>query len=218
MKILVVEDNRDILQIIELELKDEGYLVETCGDGKDALYKMINWEYDAIILDIMLPGMNGVDVLKQFRKSQKTTPVIMLTAQSDTTTKVNSLDTGADDYLTKPFEYDELSARLRALLRRGTNVQEPCIEIGSIRIYPAPKKVEQDGESVELTRQEYAILIALATRRGRSINREFLYDFLSESGEVANANLLDVIICKLRAKLGKDIILTQRGVGYIIPA
>ena len=217
MKILLVEDNIDILQVLEVELKDEGYLVDTCGDGGEALYKMMNWEYDAVILDIMLPGMEGRDVLAQFRKTNKKTPILMLTAQSNVTTKVNSFDLGADDYVTKPFEYLELSARLRALLRRREQKQQQVVSVGTVSIHLDSKQVDVVGKAVELTRQEYAVLSALAIRQGRSVKREFLYDFLSESEGTVTANLLDVIISKLRNKLGKELILTQRGVGYIIP-
>ncbi len=216
MKILIVEDHPDLLEVLEIELKDDGYLVETCNDGEEALYKMMHWEYDAIILDVNLPGMSGVHLLKHFRDAGKITPIIMLTAQSDMNTKIASLNIGADDYLTKPFEYIELAARLRVMLRRNSPELEKFIEIGDVTISTLSQRVTLADQEVVVTRQEYAALITLAKRRGRPVSRDFLCDFLSESGEPANNNLLDVVICKLRRKLGKDIILTKRGLGYII--
>ena len=149
MNILVVEDHPDLRQALEEELKEDSYEVDSCDNGNCALEKMMNQEYDAIILDITLPNIDGFHLLKHFRDAGKSTPVIMLTAQTNVDTKVASLNVGADDYLTKPFEYVELSARLRALLRRKTTEFEKMIKIGKVVVFPHSKRVTAAGKVVQ---------------------------------------------------------------------
>src|SRR5262249_4284565 len=159
--ILVVEDEPDLLRGLAQALREEGYAVDTAADGEDGLYKAESWEYDALVLDIMLPKLDGWELLKRLRKTKKT-PVLMLTARDQSKVRVRGLDTGADDYVVKPFDLPELLARLRALIRRSAGQTENVIEIGDVRIDTGSRTITQRGESVTLTAREYGLVEYLA--------------------------------------------------------
>ncbi|MGJ8639700.1 MAG: response regulator transcription factor [Opitutaceae bacterium] len=217
MRILIVEDNADICRNLEKGLREEGYFVDTIDNGIEASYMIDEWEYDAIVLDIMLPGMDGVSVLKNMRAKAKSTPVLMLTARDGLKDKIESLDGGADDFLVKPFEFEELLARLRALIRRSNQLTTNIMELDDIAIDLQHRTVRKGGDDVQMTRQEFALLTLLLQRRGRIVSRDFLFERLYERQDESCSNLLDVLVFKLRAKLGKEVIQTRRGLGLTIP-
>ncbi len=215
MRVLVVEDEPDVRRAVSEYLREEGYAVDAANDGEDGRYKANAWEYDAILLDVMLPKIDGWTLLAEIRKTKKT-PVLMLTARDAVTDRVRGLDTGADDYLVKPFELSELAARLRALIRRAAGQPRPVLEIGDVKIELASKTVTQAGESVNLTAKEYALLEFLAIHRGKLVTRSMIYEHLFDEDEDSLSNLTDVYVFNLRKKLGRDFIATRRGQGYMI--
>lgn len=216
MRLLLIEDEPDLLSGLTRALRRAGYSVDTAEDGEEGLFKALEIDYDAIILDVMLPRLDGWGVLKKLRE-KKSTPVMMLTARDATKDRVRGFDTGADDYLVKPFELDELLARLRALIRRSAGRSTPAIEIGAVKIDAASRTVTLGGEPVALTSREYAVLEYLALHRGKLVTRTTLYEHLyDESGDTLS-NMMDVLIYNLRTKLGRDLITTRRGHGYCIP-
>ena len=217
MRVLVVEDEPRLLRNLAKALREEGYAVDTAEAGDDGLYKAEMCNYDAIVLDIMLPRLDGWEVLARLRKL-KQTPVLMLTARDGTKDRVKGLDTGADDYLVKPFDLSELLARLRALIRRSAGNAHPQIEIDEIRIDTRGKTVSKSGQPVTLTAREYSILEYLAQHRGELITRTELYEHLFDETDDTLSNLLDVHIFSIRKKLGHDLITTRRGQGYSIEA
>ena len=215
MRVLIVEDEPDLLQGLARALRDEGYAVDTAPDGEEGLYKAQNWEYDAVVLDIMLPKLNGWEVLTRLRKTRKT-PVLMLTARDALGDRVRGLDSGADDYVVKPFELSELLARLRAVVRRASGTATAVIEIGDVSLDTTARTVSREGKTVPLTAREYALLEFLALHRGKVITRTALYEHLFDEDDSTLSNLLDVHVSNLRKKLGHDLISTRRGHGYCI--
>ena len=215
MRILIVEDEPDLLRSIAQALREEGYAVDTAPDGEDGFYKAENYDYDAICLDVMLPKMDGWEILKRLRKIKKT-PVLMLTARDQTRDRVKGLDSGADDYLVKPFDLDELFARLRSIIRRSANKTTNEIQIGDVKIDTAARNVFLKEKPVELTAREYALVEFLALHRGEVVTRTQLYEHLFDENESSLSNLLDVHVSNVRKKLGKDFIRTRRGQGYVI--
>ena len=215
MRLLVVEDEPDLLAGLARALRKQGYAVDTAADGEDGLYKAETADYDAIILDVMLPILDGWQVLTKLRLA-KTTPVLMLTARDSTADRVRGLDTGADDYLVKPFDIPELLARLRALIRRSAHHARPALDIGDVHIDLAARTVIQAGEPVTLTAREYVMLEYLALHRGEVVTRTALYEHLFDENEATMSNILDVHVFNLRKKLGQEFIQTRRGHGYCI--
>jgi two-component system OmpR family response regulator len=215
MRILAVEDQPDLLRTIAKTLRENGYAVDTAPDGRDGLEKAQSIDYDLIILDVMLPEMDGWDVLRQLRKAKKT-PVLMLTARDAVPDRVKGLNCGADDYQTKPFEFDELLARINALIRRASGQAQPNLTIETLLIDTVGKRVFQNGAEVTLTAREYSLLEFLALRRGQVVTRTMLYDHLLGEDDDSLSNLMDVYVASLRRKLGTDIIVTRRGLGYLI--
>ena len=215
MRILIVEDERDLLQSIAVVLRDEGYAVDSAADGEAGLHHALNFDYDAIVLDVMLPKLDGWQLLGKLRE-KKTTPVLMLTARDQIRDRVKGLDIGADDYVVKPFEFDELTARLRAVIRRNTAATKTVLEIGDVTIDTALRLVSLKGMEVELTPREYRVLECLAQQRGQVISREQLFERLADATEDTGSNLLDVHVFNIRKKLGADLIATRRGQGYCI--
>jgi len=215
MRLLIVEDEPDLLASMAQAMREEGYAVDTAADGEDGLFKAESVDYDAIILDIMLPEMDGWTVLKKLRASKKT-PVLMLTARDQSRDRVKGLDTGADDYVVKPFDLPELFARLRALIRRSANRTTNVLEIGTVVIDTAARTVTLDASPVEITAREYALLEYLALHRGEVVTRATLYEHLFGDDDDTLSNLLDVHVSNLRKKLGHAFISTRRGHGYCI--
>lgn len=217
MRLLVVEDEPDLLHTIATALREEGYAVDTAEDGEEGLFKARECDYDAVVLDVMLPVMNGFEVVKKLRESKKT-PVLMLTARGRINDRITGLDAGADDYLPKPFDLNELFARLRALIRRSAGDASNVIQIKDVVIDVAARTVKQKGGLVELTAREYSLLEHLALRRGKLVTRTELYDHLFDENETSLSNLLDVHVSNVRKKLGHEFITTRRGHGYCIEA
>ncbi len=215
MRLLIVEDEEDLRHGLEQALREEGYAVDASGDGPDALYKAETWDYDAIVLDIMLPGLDGWEILRRLREKKKV-PVLLLTARDAVRDRVRGLDLGADDYLVKPFDLGELLARVRALIRRSSGAPNPAVTIGPVVIQTAARTVTLDGAAIELTAREYALLEYLASRRGAVVSRTELYDHLFAEEDESYSNLLDVHVCNLRKKLGRNFIQTRRGHGYVV--
>jgi two-component system OmpR family response regulator len=215
MRVLAVEDEPDLLGSLMKALREDGYAVDGAPDGEDGLYKAESYDYDAIVLDIMLPGIDGWELLRRLRKTKKT-PVLMLTARDAVRDRVRGLDSGADDYLVKPFELPELLARLRALIRRAASQAQPRLEVGDVTIDAVARKVFRHGQEVLLTAREYTLLEFLALHRGELVTRTMLYDHLFDENDDTLSNLLDVHVSNLRKKLGHDLITTRRGHGYCI--
>ncbi len=215
MRILIVEDEPDLLAGLAKALREEGYAVDTAPDGDDGLYKAESWDYDAIVLDVLLPKLDGWGVLQKLRRAKKT-PVLMLTARDTSKDRVRGLDTGADDYLVKPFDLAELLARLRALIRRSAGQSRNVIEIGDVTIDTGARKVTHCGQSVSLTAREYALVEFLALHRGKLVTRTTLYEHLFDEDDSTLSNLLDVHVSNVRKKLGAEFITTRRGHGYCV--
>jgi two-component system, OmpR family, response regulator len=215
MRILVVEDETDLLRSIAQALREEGYAVDIAANGEDGLFNAENSDYDAIVLDVMMPKMDGWEMLAHLRKTKKT-PVLMLTARDHSRDRVRGLDTGADDYVVKPFDLPELFARLRALIRRSAGQTRNVIEVGDVIINVAGRQVTRSGEAVPLTAREYALLEYLALHRGELVTRTTLYEHLFDENDSTMSNLLDVHVSNLRKKLGTEFISTRRGHGYCI--
>jgi len=215
MRILVVEDEADLRHGLEQALREEGYAVDSAEDGEEAIYKADSWNYDAIVLDVMLPKADGWQILEKVRQSKKT-PVLMLTARDAVRDRVRGLDLGADDYLVKPFDLAELLARLRSMIRRSAQAPSPILTFGELSLDTAAKTVSVKGEPVTLTAREYALIEFLAFRRGKVVSRTELYDHLFAEEDDTFSNLLDVHVCNVRKKLGKDFIQTRRGHGYVM--
>lgn len=215
MKLLIVEDEPRLLRTLAQALRESGYAVDTAADGEEGCYKALEADYDAVILDVMLPGLDGWEILKRLRAA-KATPVLMLTARDATEDRVKGLDGGADDYLVKPFELDELFARIRAIIRRHAGRSHSLMQIGDVAIDTRARRVTHGETPVLLTAREYAILEYLALHRGEVISRTELYEHLFDENEDTLSNLLDVHVHGIRRKLRADIIVTRRGEGYLI--
>jgi two-component system, OmpR family, response regulator len=215
MRILIVEDEPRLLRNLAQALREEGYAVDTAEAGDEGFFKAQSCDYDLILLDVLLPKMDGWEVLKRLR-NLKQTPVLMLTACDTAKDRVHGLDIGADDYLVKPFDLTELLARVRALIRRAAGQSRSDINLRGVVIDTRAHTVSRQGKSVVLTAREYAILEYLALHQGEVITRTALYEHLFDDQEDSLSNLLDVHIFSIRKKLGADLITTRRGQGYCI--
>ncbi|HUC85700.1 MAG TPA: response regulator transcription factor [Candidatus Acidoferrales bacterium] len=215
MRILIVEDEPDLLASLAQASREEGYAVDTADNGDDGLFNAEGNDYDAIVLDVMLPRIDGWELLRRLRKTKKT-PVLMLTARDQTRDRVKGLDTGADDYVVKPFDLEEVFARLRAIIRRSTNQTTNVIELGAVKIDTAARNVLLKDRLVDLTAREYSLVEFLALHRGKVVTRTQLYDHLFDENECSLSNLLDVHVSNVRKKLGAEFIVTRRGHGYCV--
>jgi two-component system, OmpR family, response regulator len=215
MRLLVVEDEPHLRLSLAQALSEAGYAVDTASDGAEGLHQALSWDYDAVVLDVMLPSIDGWEVLTRLR-ARKHTPVLMLTARDATRDRVRGLDSGADDYLVKPFDLPELLARLRALIRRAAGQADPVIRLGPVAVDTRSRTVERAGERIALTAREYSILEYLAVHRGEVVTRTDLYEHLFDASEDSLSNLLDVHVSALRRKLGHELIATRRGQGFCI--
>jgi DNA-binding response OmpR family regulator len=218
MRILVVEDNPRIAGFLEKGLREEGYLVQTAEDGDTAFRRASDEGFDAAVVDVMIPGRSGVDLVRDLRAAGVRLPVLLLTARDGVEDKVRGLDAGADDYLTKPFDFSELSARLRALLRRSGAGAPATLRAGPVELDPATREVRKDGEAVELTPKEFALLEYLLRNADRPLSRATLMEHVWGIRFDPGTNVVDVFINSLRNKIdpGKELIQTVRGVGYTI--
>jgi len=215
MRILIVEDEPDLLHSLVRALREEGYAVDSATEGEDGLFKAESADYDAIVLDVMLPRLDGWQILSRLRQS-KQTPVLMLTARDASRDRVKGLDGGADDYVVKPFDLPELFARLRAIIRRRANKTTNQIMLGEVVLDTAARKITRAGQPVELTAREYALVEFLALHRGEVVTRTQLYEHLFDENDSTLSNLLDVHVSNVRKKLGGEFITTRRGHGYCI--
>jgi two-component system, OmpR family, response regulator len=215
MRLLVIEDDPVLQRTLAATLREENYAVDTASDGAEGLFKAQQNAYDAVLLDIMLPKLDGWGVLAALRPANRT-PVLMLTARDAVPDRIKGLDTGADDYLTKPFDIDELLARLRALIRRAAGQPTTQLVIGALALDTAARRATVAGAEVVLTAREYSLLEYLALHRGEVVSRATLYEHLFDEADDSLSNLLDVHVSNLRKKLGHDLIATRRGLGYSI--
>jgi two-component system OmpR family response regulator len=216
MRILLVEDDKDLQRLLKRALGDAGYVVDVASDGEEGHYLGDTEPYDAVILDLGLPKMDGVRVLENWRKDGKKMPVLILTARDRWSDKVAGFDAGADDYLAKPFYTEELLARVRALLRRTAGLATSEIEIGSLRIDTRSSRVTVDGNPVKLTSLEYRLLAYLAHHRGRVVSRTELVEHLYDQDFDRDSNTIEVFVGRLRKKLDSNLIQTVRGLGYCL--
>ncbi len=217
MRILLVEDDRLLGDGIRAGLQQAGFAVDWAQDGRAADLALSGEAYDAVVLDLGLPRLSGMEVLARVRAAHNPVPVLILTARDTVPDRIAGLDAGADDYLVKPFDLGELQARLRALLRRGKNQAEPVLERGALRLDPAARSVSWAGRPVELSAREYAVLHALLLNVGRVLSKAQLEEKLYGWGEEIESNAVEVFVHHLRRKLAPELIRTVRGVGYMIP-
>lgn len=215
MKLLIVEDDMRLLRTLERDLKEEGYLIEVAWNGNEGLKIAQHNHFDLILIDGMLPGIDGWRLVELIRET-KSTPVLMLTARDEIDRRVAGLDAGADDYLTKPFHFDELLARVRALIRRDSGSHKQILMHGPLTMDIHAQRVDLDGNTLDLTAREFLILRRLLSRKGNIISNDQLANYLSINKESVGINTIEVHISRLRKKVGKDIIFTVRGMGYTI--
>ncbi len=214
MRILVVEDDPDLQRQLVAALQETGYVVDASGDGEEAHYLGETEPYDAVVLDLGLPGLDGVTVLERWRAEGKAMPVLILTARDRWREKVAGFDAGADDYLTKPFHTEELLARVRALLRRAAGHASPELELGPLSIDTRSARVTVNGEPIKLTSHEYRLLAYLMHHQGKVVSRSELVEHMYDQDFDRDSNTIEVFIGRLRRKLGVDVIHTVRGLGY----
>src|ERR1700733_7964143 len=217
MRVLLVEDDRMIAQGLQTALRQDGYVVDWVGDGRAAAEALHSLQFDLVLLDLGLPERDGLTVLRELRRRNDATPVIILTARDDRQDRIDGLDAGADDYIVKPFDLDEVAARMRSVLRRASGRGDPCIRSGAICLNPAPHVVERDGVPVQLSAHEYAVLEALLQRPGTILSRAQLEDRLYGWDAQVESNAVEVYIHSLRRKLGSEAIRPLRGGGYFVP-
>lgn len=222
MKILIIEDDFKLTTILAQGLKEQGMLVDLARDGQAGLELALSKPFDAVILDVMLPVLNGFEVLKEFRKVGSKTPVLMLTARSGVEDRVKGLDLGADDYLPKPFAFKELLARLRAITRRPQNEPQTVLTVDDLELDPRSREVRRAGQRIELTAREFALLEYLVRRKGMVLTRAMILDQVWDSDQEGDAgsNVVEVYINYLRKKIDQPyphkLIQTVRGTGYIL--
>lgn len=217
---MIVEDEKSLADVIKKGLAEEGYAVDVAYDGEEGLFLAENEPLDLMILDIMLPLLDGIAILKRIRKKGIRTPVLLLTARDAVTDKVAGLDSGADDYLTKPFSFEELLARIRALLRRDADVGSSVIAVEDLTIDMAARQVQRGGREIQLSAREYALLEYLALNKNKALSRTTLSEHLYDHDFDLDSNVIDVFINRIRNKVdrgfGKPLIHTLRGTGYML--
>ncbi len=222
MRILVIEDEAKVASFIKRALEEESYAVDLSADGAQGLDLGLSGCYDLIVIDLMLPGLPGLEVLKQLRKEKIQAPVLILTAQSQVDQKVKGLDAGADDYLTKPFAIDELLARVRALLRRGAPEMPGVLQVDDLVLNPATREVTRAGQRIDLTLKEYALLEYFMRHAGRVLTRPMISEHVWNQDFDTFTNVIDVYVNYLRNKIdrgrGRKLIHTIRGSGYMLKA
>ena len=220
MRVLLVEDHKPLVRALRQGLEEEGFAVDAAYDGEEGDFKARSAQYDVIILDLMLPKEDGLSLLQRWRRDGLGAHVLVLTARSGIEDKVRGLDMGADDYLTKPFQLEELLARLRALVRRGHQVKDPVLRVFDLEIDTAARTVKRSGQPIHLTPREYALLQFLAYHRGKVVSRSMIWEHLYDENDENTSNVVDVYIRYLRNKIDKGfeptLILTRWGEGYMM--
>jgi len=220
VRLLLVEDHKPLVRALRQGLEEEGFAVDVAGDGDEADHKALSTNYDVIVLDLMLPKKDGLTLLKSWRESGMQSHVIVLTARGALEDKVKGLDVGADDYLTKPFELEELLARIRALIRRRHQAKDPVLRIHDLTINTAARVVKRSGQSIHLTPREYALLEFLAFHQGKVVTRTMIWEHLYDEHDESTSNVVDVYIRYLRNKIDKgfdlQLIQTRWGEGYML--
>jgi DNA-binding response OmpR family regulator len=222
MKILVVEDDRTVGQYVKRGLEEQRYQADLVDDGMEGLRLASGGRYDIIVLDLRLPGMNGFEMLRTLRDRGNTTPVLVLTAQDSVDFKVQALRAGADDYVTKPFAFEELLARVEALGRRPKEIRDPLLQVGDLELDIATREVRRAGEKIELTPKEYTVLEYLMRHAGRVMSRTLITEYAWDYHFDPGTNIVDVVINRLRKKVDsghqQKLVHTVRGVGYVVRA
>jgi len=220
MRVLVAEDHASLARSIANGLREEGFAIDLTGDGEEALqWSRVN-PYDCIVLDVMMPGRDGWSVLQHIRRNGSNVPVLMLTARDGVEDRVKGLNLGADDYLIKPFAFEELVARVRSLVRRGHDQKSTVVTIADLEVDTASKTVQRSGKSISLSAREYALLEYLIHREGRVVSRGEIWDHIYDQADETTSNVVDVYIGYLRNKIDRDfpvkLIHTRRGLGYVL--
>jgi DNA-binding response OmpR family regulator len=220
VRVLLIEDHKPLVRALRQGLEEEGFAVDTAMDGEEGDFKARSAEYDAIILDLMLPKVDGLSLLRRWRQDGMSSHVLVLTARGTIEDKVRGLDIGADDYLTKPFDLEELLARLRALIRRGHQVKDPVLRVHDLEIDTATRTVKRGGQAIHLTPREYSLLEFLAFHHGKVVSRSKIWEHLYDEHDESTSNVVDVYIRYLRNKIDKGfeppLILTRWGEGYLL--
>jgi two-component system copper resistance phosphate regulon response regulator CusR len=220
VKILIVEDDRTVGEYVRRGLEEQQYQAELIDDGAEALTLVSGGKYDLVVLDLRLPGMNGVEVVRTLRDRGVTIPILILTAQDSIDTKVQALRAGADDYVTKPFAFEELLARVEALGRRPQQIASPVYQMGSLEVDTALREVRRDGKKIEVTPKEYSVLEYLLRHKGRVMSRTLITEYVWDYHFDPGTNIVDVVINRLRKKIDQGyptkLLHTVRGVGYVI--
>jgi DNA-binding response OmpR family regulator len=220
MKLLIIEDSKRLLRSLSHGLKKYGFSVDTAEDGRDGLDFALFNDYDVILLDLMLPGIDGLTILRKLRASGKQTHILILSARDQVDDRIRGLSLGADDYMVKPFSFEELIARIQTLVRRKYDTKSPELSVEQVTVNTARKEVRCDGIVVALTPGEYAILEHLVLNRGRVLSKDQLLDAVHDSESYASRNVIEVLVCNLRKKLDRkgkpSIIKTRRGYGYLV--
>lgn len=222
MRILLVEDEPDLARLICRGLREDDYAVDHADNGEDGLWRATTIDYDAVVLDLGLPKLDGTEILRRMRRGGRTAPVMVLTARDGIDDRVHGLDLGADDYLVKPFAWDEFVARVRALVRRSGASSAPVLTGAGIELDPMSRAVRRDGEPVELTSKEFQVLHLLMSRPSRVFTRSEIMEHIYDDDHDAGSNVVDVFLSRLRRKFrargGRDVLRTVRGVGYAFDA
>lgn len=221
MRVLLVEDEPRAAQMLSKGLREQGYAVDTAKDGESALYQSAITDYDAVVLDVMLPGMDGFEVCRELRRSASNVPVLMLTARDAVESRISGLDSGADDYLIKPFDFGELLARLRALIRRGRLQLTPTVlNVGNLRVDLRARQAYRQDQVLKLTAREFALLEFLVLHAGTVVGRGAIAEHVWDSSFESMSNVIDVMIQRLRRKIDEpdrtSLITTRRGEGYML--
>lgn len=220
MRVLLVEDEKNLARTIKQGLEEEGFSVDVSHDGEEGCFMAENYPYDVVILDVMLPTIDGFTIIAHLRKHRSEVPVLMLTAKSTVQDRIKGLNTGADDYLPKPFDFDELVARVKALMRRKSGTASPVINVADLEIDLDAREVKRAGQPISLSTKEFNILEYLASRRGKVVSRTELSEHVYDMNFDLDSNVIDVYITYLRRKIDRDfekkLIHTVRGAGYIL--
>jgi two-component system OmpR family response regulator len=220
VRLLIAEDDEKLSAALARGLRGEGYAVDLAANGEDALHQLRVYDYDAVILDVMIPAPDGVEVCRTLREEERWAPVLMLTARDGVDDRILGLDAGADDYLVKPFDFGELVARIRALLRRTPAERPTVLTVGDVELDPGAHHVARQGKPIELTAREFAVLEYLLRRAGQVVTRAELLDHVWDQNYEGSTNIVDVYVGYLRRKVeepfGEPLIRTVRGAGYVV--